>query len=52
MSVATQLDATGFDAAPDARRVFSDLNVMVAGQGGDGSLTIITLLTQVLSRLA
>ena len=50
MSVATQLDATGFDAAPDARRVFSDLNVMVAGQGGDGSLTIITLLTQVLSR--
>jgi len=28
----------------------SDINVMVAGRGGDGSLTIVTLLSQLLSR--
>lgn len=32
----------------DARRIIDDINVMVAGQGGDGSLTIITLLGRLL----
>ncbi|MDH3644455.1 MAG: 2-oxoacid:acceptor oxidoreductase family protein, partial [Gammaproteobacteria bacterium] len=31
-------------------KTVSDINVMVAGRGGDGSLTIITLLGQLLSR--
>ena len=31
-----------------SRPVIDDLNVMVAGQGGDGSLTLITLLSDVL----
>lgn len=33
-----------------ARRVLSDLNVAVAGQGGDGSLTVVTLLGMLLAR--
>jgi 2-oxoglutarate ferredoxin oxidoreductase subunit alpha len=32
-----------------ARKVVSDLDVMVAGQGGDGSLTVINLLARLLS---
>jgi len=31
-----------------ARKTLDDVNVMVAGQGGDGSLTIITLLSRLL----
>jgi 2-oxoglutarate ferredoxin oxidoreductase subunit alpha len=31
------------------RRVVSDLDVMVAGQGGDGSLTVVNLLARLLS---
>ena len=38
------------ELATHAQRHLSDINVMVAGQGGDGSLTIITLLSQLLSR--
>ncbi|MFP6743290.1 MAG: 2-oxoacid:acceptor oxidoreductase subunit alpha [Alphaproteobacteria bacterium] len=50
MSAAVPQAEVTVDAAPGAQRVLSDINVKVAGQGGDGSLTIITLLTQVLSR--
>ncbi|MCP4290103.1 MAG: 2-oxoacid:acceptor oxidoreductase subunit alpha [Gammaproteobacteria bacterium] len=33
-----------------AANVLTDLNVMVAGQGGDGSLTVISVLTELLAR--
>lgn len=33
-----------------ARRTFDDLTVAVSGQGGDGSLTVITLLSRILTR--
>jgi 2-oxoglutarate ferredoxin oxidoreductase subunit alpha len=35
---------------PAVQKAVSDINVMVAGRGGDGSLTIITLLSKLLSR--
>ena len=34
----------------EARRRLTDLNVMVAGQGGDGSLTVVSLLGLLLAR--
>lgn len=37
-------------ANPVTRESVSDINVMVAGRGGDGSLTIITLLSKLLSQ--
>ncbi len=33
-----------------AANLLTDLNVMVAGQGGDGSLTVISVLTELLAR--
>ena len=33
-----------------ATRMLTDVNVMVAGQGGDGSLTVITLLSRLLAK--
>ncbi len=33
-----------------ASNALTDLNVMVAGQGGDGSLTVISVLTELLAR--
>jgi 2-oxoglutarate ferredoxin oxidoreductase subunit alpha len=45
-----KIEAQHAAPAAHARRILSDINVMVAGQGGDGSLTIITLLAQMLSR--
>jgi 2-oxoglutarate ferredoxin oxidoreductase subunit alpha len=33
-----------------AANALTDLNVMVAGQGGDGSLTVISVLTELLAR--
>ena len=40
------------DGAPlaEAGKAVSDINVMVAGRGGDGSLTIVTLLSKLLSQ--
>jgi 2-oxoglutarate ferredoxin oxidoreductase subunit alpha len=35
---------------PVLKETVSDINVMVAGRGGDGSLTIVTLLSQLLSQ--
>ena len=43
MNIAT--NPSGGTAAATTRRHFSDINVMVAGQGGDGSLTIASLLS-------
>lgn len=43
MNIAT--NPSGGKAAATTRRHFSDINVMVAGQGGDGSLTIASLLS-------
>lgn len=37
-------------ADPEAHESVSDINVMVAGRGGDGSLTIVTLLSRLLSQ--
>lgn len=34
----------------EAKKTISDLNVMVAGQAGDGSLTVVTLLSLLLAR--
>lgn len=45
-----EIEARRVAPAAPTRRTLSDINVMVAGQGGDGSLTIITLLAQMLSR--
>ncbi len=42
-------DDTGAPSSGVAQSI-NDINVMVAGRGGDGSLTIITLLSQLLSR--
>lgn len=36
--------------APILQKSVSDINVMVAGRGGDGSLTIVTLLSRLLSK--
>ena len=43
MNIAIRPEPSGGQAA--ARRHFADINVMVAGQGGDGSLTIASLLS-------
>ena len=43
MNIAIRPEPSGSQAA--ARRHFADINVMVAGQGGDGSLTIASLLS-------
>lgn len=45
MNVITKPDAAGGDAATIPQRHLSDISVMVAGQGGDGSLTIASLLS-------
>jgi 2-oxoglutarate ferredoxin oxidoreductase subunit alpha len=45
MNVTTKPGATDSDAASVPQRHLSDLSVMVAGQGGDGSLTIASLLS-------
>jgi len=37
-------------ASPAVQETVSDINVMVAGRGGDGSLTIVTLLSRLLSK--
>ena len=46
MNVTTKPDARGGDATSVPQRHLSDVSVMVAGQGGDGSLTIASLLSQ------
>ena len=46
MNVTTKPAADGGDAASVSKRHLSDISVMVAGQGGDGSLTIASLLSQ------
>ena len=46
MNVTTKPGAGAGDAATIPQRHFSDISVMVAGQGGDGSLTIASLLSQ------
>lgn len=45
MNVTTKPNAGGGDAASTPKRQFSDISVMVAGQGGDGSLTVASLLS-------
>ena len=45
MNVTTKPGETGTEAASIPQRHLSDLSVMVAGQGGDGSLTIASLLS-------
>jgi len=40
----------GHAAEPEEQETVSDINVMVAGRAGDGSLTIITLLSRLLSQ--
>jgi 2-oxoglutarate ferredoxin oxidoreductase subunit alpha len=45
MNVTTKPGSSGGDAASVPQRQLSDLSVMVAGQGGDGSLTIASLLS-------
>ncbi len=37
-------------ANTDIQETVSDINIMVSGRGGDGSLTIVTLLSRLLSR--
>jgi len=46
MNVMTKPGSSGGDAVSVPQRHLSDLSVMVAGQGGDGSLTIASLLSQ------
>ncbi len=50
MNVVTKPGATDSDAASVPQRHLSDLSVMVAGQGGDGSLTIASLLSALFAR--
>jgi 2-oxoglutarate ferredoxin oxidoreductase subunit alpha len=50
MSTAARDIVGGGAATPVVQEKVSDINVMVAGRGGDGSLTIVTLLGQLLSR--
>jgi 2-oxoglutarate ferredoxin oxidoreductase subunit alpha len=45
MNVTTKPNVGGGDAASTPKRQFSDISVMVAGQGGDGSLTVASLLS-------
>ncbi len=49
-TAARESSSVGDQAASAAVSRVSDINVMVAGRGGDGSLTIVTLLSRVLSR--
>ena len=46
MNVTMKPDASDGGASSVPQRQLSDLSVMVAGQGGDGSLTIASLLSQ------
>ncbi len=48
-SVSALAETGGGIANTRAQEKVSDINVMVAGRGGDGSLTIITLLSRLLS---
>ena len=50
MNVLTQPLAPGAGMTELPERHLSDLNVMVAGQGGDGSLTIASLLSSLFAR--
>ncbi len=49
-SSASALVDIGGIAKTRAQEKVSDINIMVAGRGGDGSLTIITLLSRLLSQ--
>ena len=47
-SVVAEIGAGNADS--QSQKTVADINIMVAGRGGDGSLTIITLLSRLLSR--